>query len=83
MSRRGRLSPALCLALVVGPGACPARAGGEPLPAGALARLGSLRLRAPEEIGSVTLSPDGKTVATVGREPAALRVWDAPSGKRL
>src|SRR5262245_15899172 len=83
MSRPGRLSLVLCLARALGPGACPARAGGEPLPAGALARMGSLRLRAPEEIGSVVLSPDGKRLATLGRDPAALRVWDAASGKPL
>jgi RNA polymerase sigma factor (sigma-70 family) len=51
---------------------------GDPLPEGALARFGTLRLRA---VGAqMALSPDGKTIITVigGR---LVKFWDAETGK--
>src|SRR5262245_58023038 len=41
---------------------------GDPLPEGAIARLGTIRLRQPDSeiITSVTFSPDGKVVASAG-----------------
>jgi WD40 repeat protein len=37
---------------------------GDPLPDGAVARLGTVRFQPPEDVGAVALSPDGTTVAT-------------------
>jgi WD40 repeat protein len=54
---------------------------GDPLPKGALARLGTLRLRHPGYIGSMLFSPDGKTLATTGN--GAVCLWDWASGKEL
>lgn len=50
---------------------------GDPLPPGAVLRLGSTRFRQPTVITSMTLSPDGKTVASIHDE---LIVWDAATG---
>jgi WD40 repeat protein len=51
---------------------------GDPLPDGALARLGTLRLRAAgAEMG---LSPDGKTIITVTRG-RQVKLWDADTGR--
>src|SRR5262245_11353568 len=52
---------------------------GDPLPPGALARLGTLRFRPAEPYFVVQLSPDGKTVAT--GEPFKVRLWDPDKGK--
>src|SRR5205823_1304109 len=53
---------------------------GDPLPAGAIARLGSLRLYDDTDVQRVVLSPDGKWV--VGWNMKAVnRLWDARSGK--
>ncbi|HEY7314741.1 MAG TPA: sigma-70 family RNA polymerase sigma factor [Gemmataceae bacterium] len=51
---------------------------GAPLPAGTIARLGTLRLRA--VWGKVGLSPDGKTIITVTRG-RLVKLWDADTGK--
>ncbi len=66
---------------------------GDPLPAGARARFGSLRLRHGPEIGSLALSPNGKLVASVNNDPegkeqedgagVSVRVWETASGKRI
>jgi WD40 repeat protein len=50
---------------------------GDPLPPGAVGRLGTVQLRAGCEI--VSFSADGKTLIGVDRE--AVRVWDADSGR--
>src|SRR5260370_15812527 len=58
---------------------------GDPLPKGAVARLGTLRwrhiLRDGSGFATLTLSPDGKQVASQG--DVGLRVWDAATGKPL
>jgi WD40 repeat protein len=57
---------------------------GDPLPAGALARLGTLRLRRPCAIHAVAFSPDGKILASgdgLGGETVSL--WEVKSGKEL
>jgi RNA polymerase sigma factor (sigma-70 family) len=54
-------------------------ADGEPLPAGALARLGSLRLRHGSPVASVAFSPDGKRLAT-GSWDNLVRIWDPTTG---
>jgi WD40 repeat protein len=53
---------------------------GDPLPAGALVRLGTTRFHAPSSNYDMTLSPDEKTVVTVGHQ---LMVWDTKTGKEL
>jgi WD40 repeat protein len=54
---------------------------GDPLPPGALLRLGSLRFRHPGTVVDMALSPDEKTIVTIGSEE--LIAWDAKTGKAL
>src|SRR5947209_931532 len=75
------------VALSVALAACaepPARtdAQGDPLPDGALARLGTLRFREPLVVECAALSGDGKTVAVASRS-AEIRVLEAATGKEL
>jgi YD repeat-containing protein len=53
---------------------------GDPLPPGALARIGSARFRHPDAVVSVVYAPDGKSVATCGRD-GSVRIWDLATGK--
>src|SRR5262245_32230740 len=54
---------------------------GDPLPPGAIARLGTLRFR-PPALFEVAWSPDGKTLASSGyRRP--IRLWDVATGKEI
>src|SRR5438876_8554252 len=53
---------------------------GDPLPEGAVARLGSVRLRHPG-LKDFAFLPDGKTAVTVGQDQMA-RWWDLKSGKQ-
>ncbi len=55
---------------------------GDPLPAGAVARFGELRLRHVEAT-SVAFAPDGKGLVSVGRNHGVARLWDPASGKGL
>src|SRR5262245_50639598 len=58
---------------------------GDPLPAVAIGRLGTTRwrhiLRDWSGFGLLSVSPDGKYVASAG--DVGLRLWDAHTGKRL
>lgn len=54
---------------------------GDPLPAGARLRLGTLRFRHPSSAIELALSPDEKTIVTIGRRE--LIVWDVATGKEL
>jgi RNA polymerase sigma factor (sigma-70 family) len=54
---------------------------GDPLPKGAVVRLGTLRFRAPGEIDTLALSPDGKTVAVATN--SGLFLLDTSSGKKI
>jgi RNA polymerase sigma factor (sigma-70 family) len=55
---------------------------GDALPPGALARLGSVRLRMGGSALSVAFSPDGKYLAGAGHEPM-VHVWETASGKEV
>jgi WD40 repeat protein len=52
---------------------------GDPLPEGALLRMGSMRLRHADNVTGVALSPDGKLVASADYF-GVVRVWDTSSG---
>ncbi len=52
----------------------------EPLPADALARLGTTRFRLGNMIYAMALSPDGRTAVTVGGN-SQTQFWDVESGK--
>jgi RNA polymerase sigma factor (sigma-70 family) len=54
---------------------------GDPLPAGAVARLGTLRFRASGEIQALAFAPDGKTLAVSSH--SGLDLFDAANGKRI
>src|SRR5262249_36879885 len=55
---------------------------GDPLPPGALARLGTIRFRHPGYAAlGLAFSSDGKTLLSVRHD--GLRVWDAGSGRPL
>jgi WD40 repeat protein len=56
---------------------------GDPLPPGALARMGTARFRHALGVRFLTFSPDGKTVASVGRPSSVGYLWEAASGKEL
>jgi RNA polymerase sigma factor (sigma-70 family) len=54
---------------------------GDPLPAGAIARLGTLRLRHGGSIVLLRFTPDGKRLVAQGND--GVRVWDPTTGKEL
>ena len=55
---------------------------GDALPAGALARLGTTRMRHGAEVTFVAFGPGGKTLLTAGRDNT-IRLWDLATGKEL
>jgi RNA polymerase sigma factor (sigma-70 family) len=55
---------------------------GDPLPAGALARLGTVRFRQGNFVYGLLLSPDGKTVVSYGGNQV-ITFWDADSGREV
>jgi RNA polymerase sigma factor (sigma-70 family) len=54
---------------------------GDPLPPGALARLGTLRFRLGNGIYAMALAPDGKTAVSVGGN-SQTHFWDTATGKK-
>ncbi|HKA05698.1 MAG TPA: hypothetical protein VKD71_00480, partial [Gemmataceae bacterium] len=54
---------------------------GDPLPDGAIARLGTVRFNHGDGMRALLNSPDGKTIVSVGNGRA--RVWDADTGAEL
>jgi WD40 repeat protein len=83
---RRRLLPTLALLLLapVVRAEPPARtdAQGDPLPAGALLRIGTIRFRDGNFSNVVALSPDGKTLAVAGGNQG-VRLLDLATGKEL
>jgi RNA polymerase sigma factor (sigma-70 family) len=55
---------------------------GDPLPQGALARLGTVRWRHSDRVTFIAFSEDGKVLVTAG-EDRLVRVWEYPSGKQV
>ncbi len=53
----------------------------DPLPPGAVARLGTTRLRSPDGFRHIAISPDAKLLVTPGR--GGLQVWDGRTGELL
>lgn len=53
---------------------------GDPLPPGALARLGTKRLQLSSVVRQIAYSPDGKTLVSAS---VSIRVWDAKSGRLI
>jgi WD40 repeat protein len=54
---------------------------GDPLPPGAMARLGTVRWRH-EALSAAVFGPEGKTVITSGGD-GTIRVWEVSSGKQV
>jgi WD40 repeat protein len=54
----------------------------DPLPAGVRVRLGLLRLRHGGFVNTAAFSPDGKMLASGGRD-SLVRLWEVPTGKEL
>jgi RNA polymerase sigma factor (sigma-70 family) len=53
---------------------------GDPLPEGAVARLGTVRFNHGDDLNALTFTPDGKTVVSEGG--GSLYLWDAATGKQ-
>jgi hypothetical protein len=54
---------------------------GDPLPAGAIARLGTIRFNHGERLNALHFAPDGKTIISEGN--GSFCVWDAANGKEV
>src|SRR5262249_39848075 len=55
---------------------------GDPLPPGALARLGTVRLRHGSDMTFVAFGAGGKTLLTAGQDQT-IRLWDLGTGKEI
>ncbi len=73
---------AVCAAVAAAQGQAKTDAHGDPLPAGARARLGTLRWRHSANVSFVAFALDGKAVVTASQD-GTLRLWDRATGKEL
>src|SRR5438105_2955840 len=55
---------------------------GDALPRGAIARMGSLRLKHKYPVTCVAFAPDGQTLAS-GGDDGGVCIWDASTGKEI
>jgi RNA polymerase sigma factor (sigma-70 family) len=55
---------------------------GDPLPPGAVARMGTVRLRTGNIVNSVAWTPGGKLLASAG-EGRLIQIWDPTSGREV
>ena len=53
---------------------------GDPLPPGAVARMGSIRLKHKQIVREILFTSDGKTLLTCGED--GVRAWEGPSGRQ-
>lgn len=92
MSRFRRVTGCVAVLLLAAPSLPAQRAAsghvdreGEPLPAQAIARIGSTRLRAAAWLEWFAYAPDGKTIVGAVRSPSVvdgwLQFWDAATGR--
>jgi WD40 repeat protein len=56
---------------------------GDPLPAGAIARFGTSRLRHGTEPSALVFTPDAKHLASLSGSDDSLRLWDPATGKEV
>jgi WD40 repeat protein len=55
---------------------------GDPLPSGAILRLGTVRFRHGKSVTCVAYGPDGKTIASASQD-TTIRLWEAATGKEV
>ncbi len=56
---------------------------GDPLPAGAIARFGTVRLRHGADVQAMAFTQDAKLLCTVSGSEDSVRLWDTATGKEV
>lgn len=56
---------------------------GDPLPAGAVTRYGTVRLRHGAEVRAMSFTPDGKLLCTMSGTEDSIKLWDVATGKSV